>query len=1496
MKMENFKVCIRRKGKILMKQKGAEKIHGVLMILFTLIVIAAISFAYVAAAPPDLITVTIHSGDSFTAKLDEAAGGDRSSIASLKIVTNGYSLSSADFGSLKSMATNGAGRLTYLDLQEAACAYNQIPDGAFDNTGNNIILQKILLPNSITDIGNFAFYNCSGLTGGLNLPNGITSIGGGAFYNCSGLTGSLNLPNSLIGIGNIAFSRCSGLTGSLILPANLEQINPGAFFGCSGFSSLTIPNGVLSIGSDAFNGCSGFTGSLTIPDSVTSIDYNAFRDCSGFTGSLTIPAGITGIAEMVFANCSGFTGNLVIPNGVTSIGNGAFEGCSGFKGKLNIPDSVTSIGYYAFYGCSGFTGSLTTPGSVTGIDFYAFYGCSGFTGSLIISDGVTSIGYGAFYGCSGLTGNLIIPESVTSIADYAFAYCSGFTGNLSIPAGITCINPGVFGYCNGFTGNLHIPDSVTTISNDAFSDCSGFTSLTIPDSVTSIGDFAFSNCTGLAGSLAIPGNITRIGNYTFYNCSGFTGSLVIPGGVTEIGPGAFASCSGFSGSLTIPDGVTTIGASAFNGCGGLTGNLHIPDSVTTIGAYAFRDCIGLTGSLYISKNITSIDVCPFFALPVASVTYHGSGITDLDLTNWFETACNINTTLTTLDFANAAAMSISANGFPNLASINFSGMTNLRIVSINAGQIDFSGGVAGGWYADFDGMKNICCQRPAVVATQKTYPLDNLGFNSVFTVPAPIWLTAYNIPIADAVGSGWFDPSYADEISYRPYDLVCTAPDGNGEANLDTTKPGIHTVRYSFSEYPGESYSRQYSVLSESDTFCTVSFNSNSGTDVSSQSVKYNAKAMEPVAPTRTGYTFAGWYSDSGLTVAFNFASAITADITLYAKWNPIKVMITSDQVLSESWLDQRSIKVTLLGTAFSTSSPSGFIMNSTISNLGIKKITYVDNRHCTIDLAYTGTTGIGYNTDLRVTIPGSQLTTGNDLTSNALTISADLISGKTTGTYLPGTNSDLLTATNSRNEYSTYWNGATLYLGKGTTGWNTDGWLYFPNVIGSINTSYPGYQVDRAELVLKLTGFAGAAYLPRRIKVYMITDPDGKGNPYFGSTDGFRTGLNFSYRDNRTGKDILWKTGAANILEMLGSGEPLDVYEFLPQDYGQGFIKLDVTAALRAWQSGSPNQGLYIVAESDLPSGDPIHICWRESTDVKPYLQLVYAQTIFDCPVKVTNLSAQSTADSVTLQWNPSGQVRLLRKTGAAPCDPEDGTLVYEGAGSSFTDEGLEQDQAYYYAIFAYDSNRTYSPRAWVKAITGEWTLVPAAPSDLSFTGRSATTITLSWLDNSANETGFVIERWNPDAGWTRIATLPAGQTAYQDYGLQPNTLYEYQVGAINPIGSSAYIYGYDTTGNELIAPEKLVCKIVSYSQVRLEWTDSPNETGYRIQVLNSSGSVVKTISNITQNANNYLVTGLTANTKYRFKVIAIRGSETAASDATEVITTPPKITSGIL
>ena len=260
-------------------------------------------------------------------------------------------------------------------------------------------IKKVVIENGVTNIGNYAFYNCSAITS-VTIPNSVRSIGQNAFLDCFSLT-SINIPNSVISIEEYAFSGCSGLT-SINIPNSVKSIGSSAFYGCSGLTSINIPESMTCIEAGTFYGCSGLT-SITIPYSVTNIGSRAFNNCSTIS-SITIPNSVTSIGENIFEGCSSLTSiivekgnktydsrndcnaiietesnhliygciNTIIPNSVTSIGNSAFYGCSDLT-SINIPNSLTSIGNSAFYGCSGLT-SITIPEFVTNIGEKAFFG------------------------------------------------------------------------------------------------------------------------------------------------------------------------------------------------------------------------------------------------------------------------------------------------------------------------------------------------------------------------------------------------------------------------------------------------------------------------------------------------------------------------------------------------------------------------------------------------------------------------------------------------------------------------------------------------------------------------------------------------------------------------------------------------------------------------------------------------------------------------------------------------------------------------------------------------------------------------------------------------------------------------------------------------------------------------------------------------------------------------------------------------------------------
>ena len=116
---------------------------------------------------------------------------------------------------------------------------------------DNTEITNLVIPNSVTTIGAWAFLGCSGLTSVI-IPNSVMSIGLSAFYECSKLT-SINIGNCVTSIGKAAFRGCSNLT-SVNIPNSVTSIGDYAFISCYDLKSITIGSGVKSIGLNAFDG------------------------------------------------------------------------------------------------------------------------------------------------------------------------------------------------------------------------------------------------------------------------------------------------------------------------------------------------------------------------------------------------------------------------------------------------------------------------------------------------------------------------------------------------------------------------------------------------------------------------------------------------------------------------------------------------------------------------------------------------------------------------------------------------------------------------------------------------------------------------------------------------------------------------------------------------------------------------------------------------------------------------------------------------------------------------------------------------------------------------------------------------------------------------------------------------------------------------------------------------------------------------------------------
>ena len=278
--------------------------------------------------------------------------------------------------------------LTSLVISEDA--YCTIEENAFQYCTN---LASVTIPASVTQIGNGAFYYCNQLnavyyTGSLEQWCGITFADRWAnplyyannLYINNTLLTDLVIPNSVTQIGDYIFAGAECLT-SLTIHNAVTVIDTGAFYECSGLTSLSIPNSVTAIRQSAFYGCTGLC-YVSVPSSVTSVGSNAFYGV-GFVHYEDEEFEDVGYYEdyLIYQDsatligcCKSAEGEIVIPSTVRWIGQRCFKNCSGITSVI-IPNSVRYINEETFSGCTNLT-SVTIGSSVSNIKEEAFWGCS----------------------------------------------------------------------------------------------------------------------------------------------------------------------------------------------------------------------------------------------------------------------------------------------------------------------------------------------------------------------------------------------------------------------------------------------------------------------------------------------------------------------------------------------------------------------------------------------------------------------------------------------------------------------------------------------------------------------------------------------------------------------------------------------------------------------------------------------------------------------------------------------------------------------------------------------------------------------------------------------------------------------------------------------------------------------------------------------------------------------------------------------------------------
>ena len=406
----------------------------------------------------------------------------------------------------------------------------------------------------------------------------------------------LILPNTLTSIGENAFYSCGNLA-EVEIPSSVEFIKYGSFAYCMKLSKINIPERVITIGDRAFANCSALS-EINLPSSLTEIGMEAFSNC-GFV-SFTLPKQFTVVPDGMLNLCAKLT-TVIFEGDITRIGAQAFLGCDALT-SFTIPDTVTTIGDGAFSNCKNLeTITLTSNANITEVSNYLFHGCDKLT-DITIPASVTKIGEYAFYSCESLH-NITIPEKVTTIGAHAFQGCNSLS-SITINGAVKTIQNEAFYSCTSLE-SITIPDSVTTIGESAFA-LSGLTSFAIPNNVTSLGDNTFSRCKNL-NSITIGTGVPSIPRKAFEFCSSLE-SITIPGNVNTIGDYAFLNCTSLS-SITLNDGLQKIGNNVIEDCSSLA-TITIPSSVTSIEEDAFYHCQNLF-TIYIDQTINSITGAPW---------------------------------------------------------------------------------------------------------------------------------------------------------------------------------------------------------------------------------------------------------------------------------------------------------------------------------------------------------------------------------------------------------------------------------------------------------------------------------------------------------------------------------------------------------------------------------------------------------------------------------------------------------------------------------------------------------------------------------------------------------------------------------------------------------------------------------------------------------------------------------------------------------------------
>ena len=759
-------------------------------------------------------------------------------------------------------------------------------------------LEPITIPNSVTSIGSYAFSDCWSFET-ITIPNSVNNIGYGAFSSCINLI-SINVagnhPN-YSSVDGVLFNKSqttliyypSGKQDdSYIIPNDVTDIADRAFY-YSSLTSVKIPNSVTAIGNNAFNNLP-ITEVTVEWNSPISISNNVFSsnvfNVNRFA-TLNVPSG----TENLYANARGWMffdipGATTNPGGqcgdflaweydrngtltITYTGSGGnsdmwnFDNSSnnappwsGFSSQIHtvlLPNNLASIGSYAFYGMS-LLESLNIPGSVT------FIGSCAFEYTVLLSITVNwnspiQVHASAFTGVEQSLTTLHVPPGAQSAYRSADVWSDFYFAGDPIPSQTK-------GLCGDEMAWEYDMNGTLTITGKGVFNCQipnylqqKVTTLILPD--------------GLTGGITSEGLVL----FRFINIT----AIDIPYGVESIGGGAFNEHRALR-RATIPESVNYIGVAAFQNTA-IT-SINIPEGVIVIRSRAFS-YTALT-SIDIPASATAIENAAFANIPaLTSVTVHWEEpiLVPLDI---FENV-NLSKCILYVPSEEAAALYRNAPVWRDFGTIitgfavDFDTQGGSAVASQNLKlgdkvvepdaptRAEF---VFGGWY------------REAACINAWNFAADVV--TSDITLFAR-WLVAHTVTFNSQDGSAVASQVVGDGLLLSQP----AAPTRAGFAFGGWYKEAACINAWNFAN---DAVTASITLYAKWIAVFTVSFDSQGGSAVASQTIPNGSNAASPEEPTREGYQFEGWYKEAACINAWDFEKdAITANITLFAKWTVVE-------------------------------------------------------------------------------------------------------------------------------------------------------------------------------------------------------------------------------------------------------------------------------------------------------------------------------------------------------------------------------------------------------------------------------------------------------------------------------------------------------------------------------------------------------------------------------------------------------------------------------